>query len=47
MKVHIYNNMAFKKLSYYLFNAQVTIICDNASLRKFLPGHTLNSKGNN
>ena len=39
--------IAFKKLSYYLYNAIITIVCDHAPVCKFLSAHTLNSKVNN
>ena len=39
--------MAFKKLSYCLCDAGVTIKCDHTPLHKFLAAHTLNSKVNN
>ena len=39
--------IAFKTLSYYLFNAKVIIKCDYALLHIFLIDHTLNLKVNN
>ena len=39
--------MAFKKLSYWLYDAKVTMKSDHTPLHKFLTAHTLNSKVNN
>ena len=39
--------MAFKEISYYLYNAKVIIKYDNTPLHKFLTAYTLNSKVNN
>ena len=42
MKIAYKIYMAFKKPSYYLYNAKVTIKCDHTSLHKFTPAHSLN-----
>ena len=34
--------MSFKKLSYYIYHANVTITCDHIPLCNFLMAHTLN-----
>ena len=39
--------ITFKKLSYYFYDAEVTIKCHHALLCKFLTEHKLNSKINN
>ena len=39
--------MTFKKLSYYLYDAKLTIKYDHTPLCKLLMAHTLNSKVNN
>ena len=39
--------MTFKKLSYYLYDSEVTIKCDHAPLHKCLTAHNLISKVNN
>ena len=36
--------MAFKKLSYHLYDATATIKCDHDPLQKFFTLHILNSK---
>ena len=39
--------MTFKRLSYYLYDAQVITKCNPALLRNFLTVYTINSKVNN
>ena len=39
--------MAFRKLSFYITDAEVTIKCDHLPLKKFLQKQTLNAKVNN
>ena len=38
--------MVFKKISYYLYDANLMIGCHSVSLRQFLTVHILNSKVN-
>ena len=38
--------MTFKKFSYYLCDARVTMKCNHAPLCEFFTAHTLNSKVN-
>ena len=39
--------IVFKELTYYLYDARVTVKCDHTTLCKILATHTLNSQVNN